>query len=256
MQSIDHKIRIFDDAEALSRAAADTIVKHIADCLQTRNNYSIALSGGHTPQLLFSLLANDAALRASIPWERIHFFWGDERGVPPVHPESNYRSAYDALLSKVPVPATNIHRIHAEDADADKAAADYEIEIRRFFGIEAGQIPRFSCVLLGMGTDGHTASLFPGTAVLAETRRLVAAYRVKKIHALRFTLTLPVFNHADQILFLVSGVDKADTLKAVLEGDRQPDRYPAQRIRPCGGKLIWFLDRAAASRLSPLQNSR
>ena len=256
MKSKNKEIRILADADAMSRAAAETIINHISDCLETRTNYSIALSGGSTPKLLFSLLANDAALRDRIPWERIHFFWGDERRVPPDHPDNNYLMADNLLLSKVPVPSSNIHRIHAENADPDRAAADYEIEIRRFFGIEAGQIPRFNCVLLGMGTDGHTASLFPGAAALAETQKLVVANRVKKNKSLRFTLTLPVFNHAALILFLVSGEDKADTLKAVLEENPQPDRYPAQGIQPADGELIWFLDRSAASRLTRLKRKR
>ena len=251
MNSKNHKVQIVTDSEAMSRAAAATIVDHISQSLQTRDAYSIALSGGSTPRRLYSLLANEATLREQIPWERIHFFWGDERRVPAGHPDSNYRMAYNALLSKVSIPSTNIHRIHAEDADADKAAADYEIEIRRFFGIEAGQIPQFNCVLLGMGADGHTASLFPATSALVENKRLVVANWVKKFQSHRFTLTLPVFNHAAQILFLVSGEDKADTLKAVLEGNRQPDRYPAQLIQPTHGEVTWFLDHSAAGRLKP-----
>ena len=250
MNSKNQKIKILADAEAMSRAAAGTIVDHISQSLQTRDVYTMALSGGSTPGRLYALLANDVKLREQIPWERIHFFWGDERRVPPGHPDSNYLMAYNTLLSKVPIPSTNIHRIHAENADAVKAAADYEIEILRFFGIEAGQIPQFNCVLLGMGADGHTASLFPATSALVQTKRLVVANWVKKFQAHRFTLTLPVFNNAAQILFLVSGEDKADTLKAVLEGNRQPDRYPAQLIQPCGGELIWLLDRFAASRLT------
>ena len=251
MNSENQKIRILTDSEAMSRAAAATIVDHISQSLQTRDVYSMALSGGSTPRRLYSLLANEATLREQIPWERIHFFWGDERRVPPGHPDSNYLMAYNALLSKVPIPSTNIHRIHAEEADADEAAADYEIEIRRFFGIEAGQIPQFNCVLLGMGADGHTASLFPGTSALVETKRLVVANWVEKFQSHRFTLTLPVFNHAAQILFLVSGEDKADTLQAVLEGDSKTTRFPVQLIQPTHAEVTWFLDHSAASRLKP-----
>ena len=251
MNSKNHKVQIVAGSELMRRAAAATIVDHISRSLQTRDVYSMALSGGSTPRRLYSLLANEAALREQIPWERIHFFWGDERRVPAGHPDSNYRMAYDALLSKVPIPSTNIHRIHAEDADADEAAVDYEIEMRRFFGIEAGQIPQFNCVLLGMGADGHTASLFPATSALVETKRLVMANWVKKFQSHRFTLTLPVFNHAAQILFLVSGEDKADTLKAVLEGDSKTTRFPVQLIQPTHGEVTWFLDHSAASRLKP-----
>jgi 6-phosphogluconolactonase len=180
MNSKNHKVQIVTDSEAMSRAAAGTIVDHISQSLQTRDVYSMALSGGSTPRPLYALLANDANLREQIPWERIHFFWGDERCVPAGHPDSNYLMAYNALLSKVPIPSTNIHRIHAEDADADEAAADYEIEIRRFFGIEAGQIPQFNCVLLGMGAEGHTASLFPATSALVETKRLFRESNILK----------------------------------------------------------------------------
>ena len=247
--SKNQKIQIVADAEAMSKAAAETLVQHIGKTLQTRDVYSIALSGGSTPRRLYALLADDPDLRRQIPWQQIHFFWGDERHVPPEHPDSNYRMADTALLSKVPIPATNIHRIRAEDPDAAKAAADYEQEIRRFFKIDSGQVPRFNCVLLGMGSDGHTASLFPGTAALAETKRLVVSNWVKKFQSYRMTLSLPVINNAAYILFLVAGREKAETLKAVLEGDSKTIQFPAHCIQPTQGKLTWLLDRPAASRL-------
>jgi 6-phosphogluconolactonase len=245
----NQKIQIVADAEAMSKAAAETLVEHIEETLQTRNVYSIALSGGSTPRRLYALLADDPALRAQIPWERIHLFWGDERHVPPDHADSNYRMADTALLSKVPIPATNIHRIRAENPDVAEAAADYEQEIRRFFKIESGQLPRFNCVLLGMGSDGHTASLFPGTAALAETKRLVVSNWVKKFQSYRITLCLPVINNAAYILFLVAGQEKANTLKAVLEGDSKTIQFPVQSIQPTHGQLTWLLDQLAASRL-------
>jgi 6-phosphogluconolactonase len=192
-------------------------------------------------------------LRDQIPWDRVHFFWGDERRVPPDHPDSNYRMAFEAMLSKVPIPPANIHRMRAEDPDAHKAAEDYALEIRRFFNIARGKMPRFNCVLLGMGSDGHTASLFPGSPALGEQKRLVMANWVEKFQSYRITLTLPVFNHADLILFLVSGGEKAVTVKAVLAPAGAPDRYPAQRIQPSSGALIWFLDRSAAGRLTHLK---
>ena len=246
----NYKIQIIADLEALSRVAAETIIEHISDCLRSRDICTIALSGGSTPKRLYSLLANEAALRDQIPWERIHLFWGDERHVPPGHPDSNYLMAYNTLLSQVPLPLTNIHRVRSEDADAEKAAADYELGIRTFFKIQAGEMPRFDFVLLGMGADGHTASLFPGTSALKETKRLVLANWVEKFQTFRLTLTAPVLNSAACILFLVAGKDKADAVKAVLEGKFQPDRYPAQLIQPSGGELIWLLDRSAASRLT------
>ena len=247
--SKNQKIQIVADAEAMSKAAAETLVRQLEETLQTRDVFSISLSGGSTPRRLYALLADDPALRAQIPWERIHFFWGDERHVSPDHPDSNYRMADTALLSKVPIPATNIHRMRAENPDAAKAAADYEQEIRRFFKIESGQLPRFNCVLLGMGADGHTASLFPGTAALAETWRLVVSNWVKKFQSYRMTLSLPVINNADYILFLVAGREKAETLKAVLEDDSKTIRFPAQYIQPTHGQLTWLLDQPAGSRL-------
>ena len=251
MNSKSQKIRILADTEAISRAAAEAIIKDISDCLQAQDTYSIALSGGSTPRRLYELLANDAKLQVQIPWDRVHFFWGDERHVPPNHPDSNYRMADTALLSKVPIPSTNIHRIKAEDSDADKAAADYEQEIRRFFKIDTGQMPRFNCVLLGMGPDGHTASLFPGTSAFEETKRLAVANWIEKFQSYRITLTGPLFNNADRILFLVGGIEKADTLKAVLEDDSKTTRFPVQLIQPTHGEVTWFLDQPAASRLKP-----
>jgi len=250
MVSKNPKIQIVPDADAMSRAAAETIVAHLSESLQTHDVYSIALSGGSTPRRLYELLANDAKLQVQIPWDRVHFFWGDERHVPPSHPDSNYRMADTALLSKVPIPSTNIHRIRAEGSDADKAAADYAREIRRFFKIDAGQMPRFNCVLLGMGSDGHTASLFPGTFALEETKRLAVANWIEKFQSYRITLIRPLFNNADRILFLVGGIEKADTLKAVLEDDSKTTRFPVQLIQPTHGEVTWFLDQPAAGRLS------
>ena len=245
----NHKIQIAADADAMSRAAAETLVGHISESLQTRDVYSIALSGGSTPRRLYTLLAGDPELRGQIPWDRVHFFWGDERHVPPDHPESNYHMAFEAMLSRVPIPADNIHRMRAENPDADKAAGNYAREIRRFFDIAPGEMPCFNCVLLGMGPDGHTASLFPGSPALGEQKRLVMANWVDKFQSFRITLTAPVFNNADLILLLVSGSQKADTLKAVLADVRAPDRYPVQRIQPKHGSMLWFLDRPASKGL-------
>ena len=253
MVSNNPNIQVAADIDALSRTAAAAIVEHMVESLQTSEVYSIALSGGSTPRPLYELLTHDANLQQQIPWERIHFFWGDERHVPPDHQDSNYRMAHSALLSKVPIPSTNIHRIRAENADAQKAAADYEREIRQFFKIDAGQLPRFNCMLQGMGPDGHTASLFPGTSALEETKRLVVANWVEKFKSYRITMTFAVINNADRVIFVVSGEEKADTLKAVLQDDPKSFRYPAQRIQPSKGKLIWFLDQTAAGRLTILK---
>ncbi|MFQ5694229.1 MAG: 6-phosphogluconolactonase, partial [Nitrospinota bacterium] len=177
--------------------------------------------------------------------------WGDERHVPPAHPDSNYRMAHEAMLSKVSVPPGNVHRVRAENPDAGKAAQAYERELRGFFQTGAEERPRFDLVLLGMGPDGHTASLFPGTEALREEGRLVAAPWVGKFGAFRITLTPPVLNNAACVIFLVSGGGKAEALRTVLRGDPQPERCPAQIVRPENGRLLWLVDREAARLLAP-----
>lgn len=178
------------------------------------------------------------------------FFWGDERHVPPTDAESNYRMADEAMLSKIPVAVGNIFRVAAENPDAAAAAEAYEQTLRKFFALESGEVPRFDLILLGLGPDGHTASLFPGTAAVQERTRLVVANWVDKLKTSRITLTLPVLNAARCVAFLVSGTDKADALKAVLEGDAPGEQYPSKLVKPTDGKLIWLVDRAAASGLS------
>jgi 6-phosphogluconolactonase len=194
------------------------------------------------------LLATNA--RTVLPWDRTFFFWGDERHVPPTDPDSNYHMAEETMLSKIPVAAGNVFRMAAENPDAAAAAEAYEQTLRKFFALETGQFPRFDLILLGMGPDGHTASLFPGTAALQEKSRLVVANWVDKLKASRLSLTLPVLNAAACATFLVSGMDKAAALHAVLEGDAPGEQYPSKLIRPVDGKLIWLVDRAAASALS------
>ena len=250
MLGLEPDIRIFADAKILSRRAAEVILQQITAGLQTKKHFTLALCGGTTPKLLYALLAADDSFNSRVPWHRVHFFWGDERIVPPDHPESNYRTAANTLLCKVPVPPANIHRMKTEEPDPFKAAQDYEQELRIFFRLETGQLPRFDCVLLGMGSDGHTASLFPGTAALRHADRLVVANWVEQFETYRITLTAPVLNNADWIIFLVSGAQKAEALQQVLEGNKQPERYPAQLIRPTHGKLLWLVDQAAASRLN------
>ncbi len=194
------------------------------------------------------MLATNA--RTILPWDRMFFFWVDERHVPPTDPESNYRMADEAMLSKIPVPAGNVFRIAAENPDAATAAEEYEKTLRKFFQVGTEDVPRFDLILLGMGPDGHTASLFPGTAALQEKSRLVVANWVEKFKTKRLSLTLPVLNAARCVAFLVSGTDKATVLQTVLEEDVPDEQYPAKLVHPSDGKLIWFLDRAAASALS------
>ncbi len=231
----------------LFQAAAEEAILAATEAIAQRGRFAIALSGGSTPRSLYTLIAANAS--SSLPWQQVFFFWGDERHVPPTDTESNYRMAEETLLSKVPIPPANIFRVPAEDPDASAAADAYEQTLRKFFAVAPGEFPRFDLILLGMGPDGHTASLFPETAALREKSRLVVANWVEKLHAYRITLTLPVLNAARRVAFLVSGADKAAVLHEVLEGNAPGDKYPSKLIRP-SGKLIWFLDRAAASELS------
>jgi 6-phosphogluconolactonase len=242
------EIRRLTTPQDLFQAAAEEVIRVASEAVAKRGRFTIALSGGSTPKNLFNLIAANAS--ASLPWPQIFFFWGDERHVPPTDPESNYRMAQETLLSKVPVPPGNIFRIPTENPNADAAAAAYEQTLRKFFEVDAGKFPRFDLILLGMGPDGHTASLFPETAALQEKARLVVANWVEKLNTSRITLTLPVLNAARRVAFLVSGADKATVLREVLEGKGPGERYPSKLVQPSDGKLIWFVDRAAASELS------
>jgi 6-phosphogluconolactonase len=247
-------IRVLDDPAALFRAAAEEFVTRVRAAVEAGGACAVALAGGSTPRGMYGLLADPGAgLRARVPWEALHVFWGDERHVPPDHADSNYRMAAETLLSRVPVPEANIHRIRGEVADAEGVARAYEDDLRAFFGARGrlpGGWPRFDLCLLGMGPDGHTASLFPGTDAVHEAARLVAAPWVPKLTAHRITLTPPVFNAADAVVFVAAGSDKAAALVAVLEGERCVDLYPSQTIRPVHGELVWLVDRAAAAKLT------
>ena len=240
------EIRILDNSADLFQAAAVEFAALASEAVRSKGTFSVALSGGSTPKGLYTLLANDAV--PSIPWGRICFFWGDERHVPPVNPESNYGMAYEAMLSKVPVRLQNVFRIHAEVKDADAAAVAYEQDLKTFFNLRPGEFPCFDLTLLGLGPDGHTASLFPGTTALHEKDRLVVANWVDKFNAYRFTLTLPVLNQSACVMFLVSGQEKAEILREVLENPHAD--LPAQKVRPADGRLLWLVDSAAASGLS------
>ena len=242
------EIRTLTTPQELFAAAAEEVVRAANEAVAQRGRFTIALAGGSTPKSLYNLLATNA--RTALPWDRMFFFWGDERHVPPTDPDSNYRMADETMLSKIPVPTANVFRMKTENSDAAAVAEDYEQTLRKFFQLEPGQIPAFDLILLGMGPDGHTASLFPGTAALQEKSRLVLANWVEKMKTYRITLTLPVLNAARCVIFLVSGTDKAAALHAVLEEDVPGEQYPAKLVRPRQGKLIWLVDRAAASTLS------
>ena len=242
------EIRVLTTPQELFEAAAEEVVHAAKEAVAQRGRFTIALPGGSTPKNLFNLLATNA--RTVLPWDRTFFFWGDERHVPPTDPDSNYRMAEETMLSKIPVAAGNVFRISAENPDAAAAAEAYEQSLRKFFQLGPGDVPIFDLILLGMGPDGHTASLFPGSAGLQEKTRLVIANWVDKLKTSRLTLTLPVLNAARCVTFLVSGTDKAAMLKTVLEEDAPAEQYPSKLIRPNNGKLIWLVDRAAASALT------
>jgi 6-phosphogluconolactonase len=237
------EIRVLKDADELFEAAAAEFAAHASEAVRSRGRFTVALSGGSTPKRLYSLLATKPA----IPWDKIGFFWGDERHVPPDHADSNYRMANEALLSKVSVRPENIFRIHAEEKNAEAAARQYEQTLQEFFRLLPGQFPGFDLILLGLGPDGHCASLFPDTSALNERRRLVVANWVEKFKTHRITLTFPVLNQASCVTFLASGPDKAAILHQVLEDSRA--NLPSQQVRPINGRLLWLVDSAAASDL-------
>jgi 6-phosphogluconolactonase len=245
------EIRTLTTPQELFAAAAEEVVRSANEAVAQRGRFTIVLAGGSTPKSLYNLLATNA--RTALPWDRMFFFWGDERHVPPTDPDSNYRMADETMLSKIPVAAGNVFRMKSENPDAAAVAEAFEQTLRKFFQLETGQVPTFDLILLGMGPDGHTASLFPGTTALQEKSRLVVANWVEKMKTYRITLTLPVLNAARCVTFLVSGTDKAPALHAVLEEDVPGDQYPAKLVKPNDGKQIWLIDRAAASQLTSTQ---
>jgi 6-phosphogluconolactonase len=246
---------VFDTVEALGQAAAQRLTEYGKECVSRHARFTVALSGGHTPEVLYRLLAIPPA-REEIDWVKTYLFFGDERCVPPDHADSNYRMVRETLLDKVSLPFANLFRMEGENPDPAAAAEAYSQQLQEFFQLEGGggpspeNFPVFDLVLLGMGPDGHTASLFPGTAALQERGRPVTANYVPKLNTNRLTLTAPTINRAKQIWFLVVGEDKAKVLKLVLEGQYQPQTLPSQLIQPQGGKVTWFLDKAAAAELS------
>ncbi len=230
----------------LFHAAAEEFVRLGRNAIGAQGRFTVALSGGSTPKSLYALLAEKYG---NFAWNRTFLFFGDERHVPPDHPDSNYRMVKESLLAKLQMPAENIFRVKAENPDASAAALDYEKQMRQFFKPQPGEIPRFDLILLGMGPDGHTASLFPGSEGLNEQSHWVVANWVEKFKTHRITLTFPVLNSASEVMFIASGGDKAGMVQQVLEGKNTPP-YPAQQVLPKEGKVLWLLDEAAAAKLS------
>ena len=235
---MEREIKVAADLPSLAIEAAERMTEAVNRAADERSRFSVALSGGHTPQSLYHLLA-DKRYRSAIPWDRIEIYFGDERCVPPDSDQSNFRMANEALLSKVPIPANQIHRMRGE-IDPQLAAREYGELLKANFGDEG-----LDLVWLGMGDDGHTASLFPGTQALHEQKHRCVANHVEKLDTWRLTMTAPFINRAREVMILISGAEKAQRLHEVLEGPRDPDRLPIQLIEPTGGKLVWLIDAAA-----------
>ncbi len=248
---MEFKVQIVSDSAALARAVADVFIATANQAVEKKGSFTVALSGGSTPKALYSLLTSDRDLNGRVPWQKIDFFFGDERSVPPDHADSNYRSAQEGMLSKVPVSPERVFRMKGEYKETEKAAVEYDQLLREFFHLSAGQFPRFDLIMLGMGPDGHTASLFPGTKALNEHHRLVTSNWVGKFYTHRITMTAPVLNNAACVMFMAGGQDKAQPLKAVLEGPYEPAQLPSQLIHPVNGKLLWLVDKSAAALLEP-----
>jgi len=242
------EILVGSDVEETARIAAGQFAALARKVAAESGVVNAALSGGSTPRRLFQLLAAEP-FAGLIPWNCIHFFWGDERNVPPGHPESNYSMARELLFSQVPVPPAHIHRIPTGDGTAVEAADLYERVLRENLLVDQG-LPRLDYVLLGLGSNGHTASLFPNRSTLRERQRLVVADHVDEVNSWRVTLTAPVLNNAAQITFFVIGEDKASAVEQVIDGPRNSEATPAQLIAPANGALTWILDSAAAGRLA------
>ncbi len=246
----EREVVILPDAAAIARRAADEFLKGANEAVEQKGSFTVALSGGSTPRALQSLLADDPSFRRNVPWPKIHFFFGDERHVPPDNSESNFHMANETLFSKGLVKPEQITRIKGEYANTEKAALEYEQALRAYFKLKDGEYPRFDLVFLGMGDEGHTLSLFPGTSALHASNRIVVRNWVGKFFTERITLTAAAANQANRMIFMVTRADKALALKAVLEGPYEPDQLPAQLIRPVDGKLLWLVDQAAGSKLA------
>jgi 6-phosphogluconolactonase len=240
--SPESKVTVFPDGEAIARAVAEKFVELAKDAIAARGRFSVALAGGSTPKRTYEILATDE-FRGQVDWPNVHAFFGDERCVPPDQADSNFRMATEALLKHVPA---RVYRMKGE-GDAARHAAEYETELRGFFAGEAW--PRFDLVMFGMGDDGHTLSLFPGTTALRETSAWCVSNWVEKFNTFRITMTAPAVNHARQLIFSVTGANKASRLVEVLHGPFEPERLPSQLIKPADGRLDWYVDAAAAAEL-------
>ena len=247
---MDREIRILLDGSAIAKRAAQEFIQAALAALREKSSFDVALAGGSTPKALYGLLATDATLRSQVPWDKMHVFFGDERHVGPDHPDSNFRMVTEAMISKSSLRAEQVTRIKGEYPDAEQAAREYEQALRAYFKLKDGEYPRFDLVLAGMGNEGHTLSLFPGTKALHADGRMVVRNWIGKLFTERITLTAAAASNTSRIIFMVTGADKAPALKAVLEGPFEPEQLPAQLLQPKNGELLWLVDAAAGSMLS------
>jgi 6-phosphogluconolactonase len=243
-------VRVLPDGPAIAQSCAQRLVEIAAAAVKEKGSFDVVLAGGSTPKILYSHLVEDPALRSRVPWDKMHAFFGDERHVKPDHPDSNYHMAYETLISKSPLKPEQVTRMKGEYPEAETAAKEYDQYLRTHYKLAEGQFPRFDLVLLGMGNEGHTLSIFPGTKALRENRRIAVHNWVGKVLMDRITLTAPTVNNAANVIFMVTGADKAPALTAVLERFYEPDQLPAQLIQPTKGSLLWLVDTAAGSMLT------
>lgn len=247
-------IVVFPNLDELSRTAARKFIALAQTQINANNRFTVALAGGSTPKVLYKLLADqNEPFRSQIDWQKVHFFWSDERCVAPDSDESNFRMASENLLEPLRIPPSNFHRFKGE-LEPQTAAIEYEKVLREFFGKTNGVLPQFDLILLGMGADGHTASLFPGSEIISDTKKLVAAPFVEKFDTFRLTFAPTLINNAANVIFQVAGADKSAALREVLEGENNPKKFPSQIIRQSQGEVFWFVDEAAGTNLTINQN--
>ncbi|MDQ1408779.1 MAG: 6-phosphogluconolactonase [Acidobacteriaceae bacterium] len=244
------EVYILKDNAAVAKSAAEEFVKMAQSAVTNHGSFSVALSGGSTPKLLYSLLATDPHLRARVPWDKMQLFFGDERHVGPDDEQSNFKMALETMITKAPLKPEQVHRMKGEYADTERAAKEYEQDLRAHFHVKDAELPRLDLLLAGMGDEGHTLSLFPGTKALHAQGRTVVRNWIGKLYTDRITITAAVANNAEMILFMVAGKEKALALKGVLEGPYEPEQLPAQLLQPTNGQLLWLVDEAAGSLLS------
>jgi len=242
-------VKIFPNFEELNFFAAEKFVEIANKAIEKNGRFTVALAGGSTPKSLYQLLSSDN-FKNQIVWKRVFFFFGDERNVLPDSEESNFRMANENLFAPLQISDEKIFRWQTESKDAEKTAKKYEVSLTVFFALSEDEVPKFDLILLGMGADGHTASLFPFTEALKESKKNVAVNWVEKLNTNRLTFTYPTINNARNVIFLISGESKAEALKEILEGEYQPEKYPAQSVKPRGGDLFWLVERRAARLLN------